>query len=79
MIGTPAVLGFWSPGTLSFLREGEFGPKPLRLAKARQRVGPKEKRDDKMRRRQGKIGSTPAEAMPEMFDDLSLTESTLLD
>jgi hypothetical protein len=39
----------------------------------------KEKSDDKMKRRQGKTGSTPAEAMPEAVDDLSLTEPTLLD
>jgi hypothetical protein len=39
----------------------------------------KEKRDDKIKRRQDKTGSTLAEAMPEVVDDLSLTEPGLLD
>jgi len=35
----------------------------------------KEKNDEKMKRRQGKIVSTPAEAMPEVVEDLSLNET----
>ena len=35
----------------------------------------KEKNDEKMKRRQGKIASTPDEEMPEVVEDLSLKET----
>ncbi len=35
----------------------------------------KEKNDEKMKRRQSKIASTPAETMPEVVEELSLNET----
>jgi hypothetical protein len=46
------------------LKEVEFGSKPFRLAKARQRDGRKEKNHDKMKCRQGKTLTSPAEELP---------------
>jgi hypothetical protein len=38
-------------------------------------IARKEKNDEKMKRRQGKIASTPAEEMPEVVEDLGLSET----
>ncbi len=68
MIGTPAVSGPWSSGTLSLERQN-LARNRYGWQKRVKEMARKEKKDEKMKRRQSKTTTPPAEEMPGVVEE----------
>jgi hypothetical protein len=78
MAGTPMVLR--TLGVPSFAMRGtNLARNRYGWQKRAKEMARKEKNDEKMKRRQGKIVSSPAEVMPEVSEEFNLNEPNRLD